>query len=160
MTVEVRPAGSDDGEWVTTILRQRWEGRALVRDQEFDLTRLPAMVAWIEGRRTGVATVRRDPSGDAELMSLDSLEEGLGAGSALIEAACEWAFSTGAARIRVVTTNDNLRALGLYQRRGFSLLALRCGAVDRARRRKPSIPEVGEGGIPIHDELELERTLR
>ena len=160
MTVLVRPAGADDENWVTAVLRQRWEGRAPVRDEEFDLTRLPALIAWIDGRRAGAATVRRDPSGDTELMSLDSLEEGVGVGSALIEAASAWARSVGAGRLRVVTTNDNLRALALYQRRGFRLLALRCGAVDRARRRKPSIPEVGEGGIPVHDELELARTLR
>lgn len=59
----------------------------------------------------------------------------------------------------MVTTNDNLRALALYQRRGFRLVALRCGAVDDARRRKTSIPEVGDGGIPLHDELELARLL-
>ncbi len=57
----------------------------------------------------------------------------------------------------MVTTNDNLRALGLYQRRGFRLAALRCGAVDQGRRLKPEISEVGEGGIPLHDELELVR---
>lgn len=131
----------------------------VAREEMFDLTALPALVAWIDDRRVGVATLRGDPSGDSELMSLDSLEEGRGVGSALIEAACEWARSAGARSLRVVTTNDNLRALGLYQRRGFRLAALRCGAVDRGRRLKPEIPEVGQGGIPIHDELELARAL-
>lgn len=33
------------------------------------------------------------------------------------------------------------------------------GAVDAARGLKPSIPEVGEYGIPLHDELEFELRL-
>ena len=55
-----------------------------------------------------------------------------------------------------MTTNDNLRALRLYQLTGFRLEALRVGAVDAARERKPSIPASGaEAGIPVRDELDL-----
>ena len=54
-----------------------------------------------------------------------------------------------------MTTNDE--ALRFYQRRGFRLSALRRGAVDDSRRRlKPQISAVGELGIPIRDEIELE----
>jgi hypothetical protein len=57
----------------------------------------------------------------------------------------------------LVTTNDNLEALRFYQRRGFVLSALRAGAVDEARRElKPMIGRVGNFGIPIRDEIELE----
>ncbi len=80
MTLEVRPAGPEDEAWVRATLHQRWGGRVVAREEVFDLTRLPALVAWMESRRAGVATLRRDPAGDAELMSLDSLEEGGGAG--------------------------------------------------------------------------------
>jgi len=39
-------------------------------------------------------------------------------------------------------------------------VALRAGAVDEARRAlKPTIPLIGEGGIPIRDELVLEAAL-
>jgi hypothetical protein len=31
--------------------------------------------------------------------------------------------------------------------------------MNEARRIKPSIPEVGEYGVPLHDELEFERPL-
>jgi len=55
-----------------------------------------------------------------------------------------------------VTTNDNLAALALYQKAGWRLSALRPGAVDATRRmQKPGIPEIGEHGIPLRDELEL-----
>lgn len=160
MTIEIQPGRAEDERWIARLLAERWGGVVMiVRGEEFDLTRVPALVAWDAGRRVGLATVRRDTSGDTELMSLDSLEEGRGVGSALIEAACQWGRSAGATSLRVVTTNDNLRALSLYQRRGFRLAALRCGAVDAARRDKPTIPEVGDGGIPLHDELELVKAL-
>ena len=69
------------------------------------------------------------------------------------------ARAAGCARLRVTTTNDNLPALRLYQRHAFALAALHAGAVDAARKRKPDIGAVGHAGIPIRDELELERTL-
>ena len=59
----------------------------------------------------------------------------------------------------LLTTNDNLDALRLYQRHRFRLVEVRPGAVDLARRAKPSIPAVGAYGIPLRDELILERDL-
>jgi hypothetical protein len=61
--------------------------------------------------------------------------------------------------LRVTTTNDNLDALRFYQKRGFQIVAVRPGAVDESRRVKPSIPVIGEHGIPIRDEIELERAV-
>jgi hypothetical protein len=58
----------------------------------------------------------------------------------------------------VVTTNDNTDALRFYQQRGFTLAGLRPGAVTDSRTRlKPEIPPVGEHGIPLRDEVLLER---
>jgi hypothetical protein len=59
----------------------------------------------------------------------------------------------------LTTTNDKLSALRFYLRGGFRLIQVRLGAVDDARRLKPSIPTVGEYGIPMHDELDLCRVL-
>ena len=61
--------------------------------------------------------------------------------------------ATGATELWLVTTNDNLPALAVYQQCGFRLAELRQGAVDRARTVKPSIPLVGAHGIGLHDEL-------
>jgi hypothetical protein len=57
--------------------------------------------------------------------------------------------------ITLTTTNDNVDALRFYQRRGFRLAALRPGAVDRSRLRKPEIPRTGDFGIPLRDEIDL-----
>jgi len=56
----------------------------------------------------------------------------------------------------VITSNDNLSALGFYQRRGFRLVAVYQNAIDAAREIKPNIPQIGMENIPIHDEIELE----
>jgi hypothetical protein len=63
-------------------------------------------------------------------------------------------------RAWLVTTNDNMRALRFYQRLGWELVAVHRGAVDRARETlKPEIPRVGNDGIPLRDEIELEYRL-
>jgi hypothetical protein len=52
-----------------------------------------------------------------------------------------------------------MRALRFYQRRGFRLVALHPGALERSRELKPEIPETGLHGIPLSDELVLAREL-
>jgi len=52
---------------------------------------------------------------------------------------------------------DNLYALRIYQRRGFRLIGLRPGAIERGRTLKPLIPRLGCYDIPIRDEIQLER---
>src|SRR6516162_4931819 len=65
----------------------------------------------------------------------------------------------GCVRLWLTMTNANLSALQFYLRRGFRLRRVRPGAVDNARKLKPSIPVVGEHGIPVRDELDLCRVL-
>ncbi len=59
----------------------------------------------------------------------------------------------------MITTNDNLRALGFYQKRGTVLVAVYRNAMDAARKLKPQIPMIGMNGIPLRDEIELETLL-
>ncbi len=83
-----------------------------------------------------------------------------GIGRELLHAGAAALRTEGVARVWLVTTNDNLGARRLYEAAGFRLTAMRPGAVDESRRTlKPSIAEIGQHGIPIHDELELERDL-
>lgn len=97
---------------------------------------------------------------ECEIVTIDSLREGAGIGTRLIEKAAEAARAHDCRRLYLITTNDNLRALGFYQKRGFVLAALHRGAIDEARKIKPSIPLTGKNGIPLRDEIELEMSLR
>ena len=93
---------------------------------------------------------------ECEVTSLDSLREGQGIGSKLIDKAMEEAHTQNCKRLFLITTNDNLHALGFYQKRGFEIVAVYRGAINESRKRKPSIPLVGMNGIPLRDEIELE----
>ena len=60
----------------------------------------------------------------------------------------------------LVTSNSNVAALRFYQRRGMRLVRVWTDALTRARQEfKPEIPLIGDHGIPIRDELELELKL-
>ena len=153
----VRPREPGDRAAVEPFLA-RWHSAVVARNGVLERPlEHPALVACRGERLIGVLTYILDgPEG--EILTLHADERGGGVGSALVEEVVRIAARAGCRRLRVVTTNDNVDALRFYQRRGFRLAALRAGAVDESRRRlKPAIPEVGEHGIPIRDELELER---
>jgi ribosomal protein S18 acetylase RimI-like enzyme len=115
-------------------------------------------VALVEGERQGLLTYRLE-GGECEVVTLDSLAEGIGVGTRLLEAARGAAENAGCRRLWLVTTNDNLQALGFYQRRGYRLAALHRDALEVSRRLKPEISEIGHAGIPLRDEIELEIVL-
>ncbi|MFP3471139.1 GNAT family N-acetyltransferase, partial [Micrococcus sp. SIMBA_144] len=66
---------------------------------------------------------------------------------------------SGCSRITLITTNDNLAALKFYQKRGFVMTAIHRNAVEKARKIKPEIPLIGNDGIPIRDEIQLEKAV-
>jgi ribosomal protein S18 acetylase RimI-like enzyme len=119
----------------------------------------PAVLAWSDRVLTGVATYVVDGDG-CEILTLHTATRLLGIGSALLTRVQAIARDAGCRRLWVVTTNDNVEALRFYQRRGFRLVLVRPGAVDRSREAlKPEIPRTGAFDIPLRDELELELTL-
>jgi GNAT superfamily N-acetyltransferase len=119
----------------------------------------PALIAERDGALAGVLTyvVRGDA---CEVLTLHAAKQGGGAGTALIDAVERLAAEHGCRRLWLLTTNDNVDALRFYQRRGFRLIQLNPGGVDEARARlKPQIPATGNYGIPLHDELVLDKEI-
>ncbi len=156
----LRPLAPADRDWVRAWMVAHWGSQWMaVHGRRFRMDELPGFAAMLAGEVAGLVTYRW-LDGECELMSLDSLVEGRGIGGALVEAVRDLATQAGCRRLFLVTTNDNLNALRFYQKRGFHLCALRPGAVDAARcELKPEIPLLGDSGIPIRDELELEMAL-
>jgi ribosomal protein S18 acetylase RimI-like enzyme len=157
---ELTDEGDDAvGGWAAGLLRDRWGSTQIVsRGRLHDADRSPSFVAVQQGQPVGLVTYRLE--GDqCEIVSLDSLVEGMGIGAALIDAVRGTAAAAGCCRLWLVTTNDNTAALRFYQKRGFSLVAVHRHALDRARELKPEIPLVGMNGIPLQDEIELELLL-
>ena len=159
--IEVRSLGESDRAWSVRIETESWSEPVVARLGELvDPTRLPGFVALLDGERAGLATyaVRGH---DCELVTIRSVREGRGVGRALLDAVRNAAVEAGCTRLWLITTNDNIRALELYQRWGMEIVAFHRDAVTQARRNlKPTIPERGAHGIPIAHELELELRLR
>jgi ribosomal protein S18 acetylase RimI-like enzyme len=133
-----------------------WGGTVVVHGVVYEVAELPCLIAERDGEQAGVLSYHVS-GGGLEIVTLEALARRGGVGTALVATACELAASLGLGRVWLVTTNDNLDALRFYQRRGFRLVGLAPGAVAKARSVKRSIPLVGEYGIPIRDELTLER---
>jgi ribosomal protein S18 acetylase RimI-like enzyme len=159
--VDVRPLTESDRAWAVQVETESWSTAVVARRGELvDPTELPGFVAILDGLRAGLASyaVRGD---ECELVTIRSLREGRGVGRALLHAVRDFAVEAGCTRLWLITTNDNLRALELYQRWGMEIVAFHRHAVTEARRHlKPSIPERGAHGIPIAHELELELRLQ
>lgn len=157
--MEIRPKAPSDGKAVAQFLQDH---NALVcarADELIDALVQPALVAQDGGKVVGVLSYIPGDT-EWEVLTLHARVPRLGVGSALIAAVEREADADGCRRLFLTTTNDNLDALRFYQRRGFEIVDLRRGAVNRSRMHlKPQIPRIGEYGIPIRDEIVLERSL-
>jgi GNAT superfamily N-acetyltransferase len=158
-SVGVRDSRESDRGSIEAFLLDNWGSTIIVsRGRPIDAGSLRAKVAFRGGALVGLATFDFK-NGDCELITLDSAEPGGGIGSSLLAAVTEEARQHNARRLWLTTSNDNLDALRFYQRRGMRLAAVHRDAIDQARRIKPSIPLIGNFGIAVHDEVELELRL-
>lgn len=156
----LRPIEANDRDWIETYVISAWSAPVIAsRGVLHRPASLPGFVAERHGAFAGLVTLHQ--AGDAcEVVTLNSATPSLGVGRALMAAAEQWAREHGCHRFWLLTTNDNTRALRLYQRLGMRIVAIHLGAIDEERRLKPEIPLLGEDGVPIHDEIELAKILR
>jgi len=158
MDFTLRPLRPDDQDWVRDYTRQEWGTDFVVGHGDvMKPHELPGFVA--ESSQVVGLLTYQIAGAQCEVVTLNSAESGHGIGTALIEAVREAALRQGCLRLWLITTNDNLNALRFYQKRGFRLVAVRRNGVDRSRLIKPEIPLVGDYGIPLRDEIELEMIL-
>ncbi len=159
MEATIRPLVPEDEEWVVAFIDRRWGSPYVVAHGKLYYPHaLPGFVAEAGGEPVGLLTYHMDGD-DWEIVTIDSLEPGGGIGSDLLTALRQAAKNAGVRRLWLITTNDNLNALRFYQKRGFTLVAVYPNALELSRRLKPGIPLVGEDGISLRDEIELEMRL-
>jgi ribosomal protein S18 acetylase RimI-like enzyme len=153
--VTTRAFTEADLPWAERLVGGGFGGRLQVRlGSVIDPLACPGLVAEADGDPVGIVTFDADGS-DVEVVYIEVTAKHNGVGTRLLDAL---EAQTEAQRLWLVTTNDNLDGLRFYQRRGFRITEVRPGAVDEARQTlKPSISEVGRFGIPIRDEIVLER---
>ena len=102
--------------------------------------------------------INTDKLDESEIITINSLLENKGIGTTLLNEAVN-AHARPVRRVLVITTNDNLDALRFWQKRGFTLVTIYPNAMESTRRLKPAVPIIGDNGIPIRDEIELELRL-
>lgn len=152
----IRPVVPADQDWVRQKTIEEWGAEIIVVHSEiFHPAELPGFAAEMDGKVVGLLTYRVAED-ECEILTLNSWREGIGVGAALIETARQTAGQAGCRRLYLVTTNDNTHALRFYQKRGFTICAVRLNILDESRKIKPEISPTGEDGIPIRDEIELE----
>jgi len=156
MPFDILPLTEEHRAWAHRVAVEHWASDIVVtRGRCHDTSRLPGFVAERDGELTGLITYNVE-NGECEVISFNSLVEREGIGTALMLAVKRAAERAGCRRVWLVTTNDNLRALGWYQKRGFVLKAVYANSLEESRKLKPQIPLVGTDGIPLRDEIELE----
>ena len=155
--VLVREATDTDRVAARQLFEQDFGRTKIVAFGEvMDIDAMPALVAIMYTEPSGALTYRL--LGDAlhiVALATDPMWQRSGVGGYLVAEAELLARRLGLARLIVATTNDNLPALYFYQRRGYRLTDL----VPESLLRHTERPQDGFAGIPVRDEIRLEKRI-
>lgn len=157
MISTIHPLSDKYRNCVTERTNELFGGTTVVsRGIAHEPAKLPGFVALSGNELVGLATyfIAGD---ECELVTIDALIQQRSVGTQLLTAVEDIAKASDCRRLWLVTTNDNVDALRFYEKRGYRVKEIHKGAIARSRKIKPSIPEFGNYGIPISDEIELEK---
>ncbi|HZU73685.1 MAG TPA: GNAT family N-acetyltransferase [Acidimicrobiales bacterium] len=149
---DIRLLDDADRAWLAELIAGTWGLPVVSTSGAHDPTTLPGFVAEAAARRIGVATYRLGEGG-CEVVTLNSLEEGKGVGTALLAAVRGVADREGR-RLWLITTEENLRAIAFYEKRGMAITAIHRNFADQVRRYKPELAD-GDGSVPFRHAIEF-----
>lgn len=135
-----------------------WGEMVVSRGRIHLLERLPGFNAMEQEQQIGTIHYHME-GGECQIVSLVSLQPSKGTGTQMVNAVLQAAREAGASRVWITITNDNLKTLRFFQKRGFGLVALHRNTIEGARKVNSSIPQLGCDNIPIRHEFELEYPL-
>jgi DNA-3-methyladenine glycosylase I len=159
-SIQIRPKTAADAEWAEGFLKKQANGTYL--PELANGTSSSTLHGW-------VAEIKDEPVGllmyhfqnnTCNIISFYVSRKRMGIGEGLLTRLETEARDKVCERLICVVGNDNLNALRFLQKRAFHLTELRVGAVEARRKQNPSIQLTGEYGIPLRDELVLEKNLR
>lgn len=154
--MRIIPISGEYRDEVNRRLKEEWSCPPVIsRGRSIDTTGLPGFVAIEEDRLVGIVTYHVEDEA-CEIVTLNSFLMNRGIGTLLIKEVLQAAKEKSCLRLWLITTNDNIQAIGFYQRKGFDLAAVHINAIEASRKLKPEIPMIGMDGIPIKHELEFE----
>lgn len=154
-SIDIREKTSQDTDWAKTLMLESWGSEVMVlQGRLYHPAELPGYIAEIDQERVGLITYLLEQR-SCEIITLNSLQPGLGIGTHLLDAVKRSAKQNGCTEMKLFTTNDNTDALRFYQKYGFHLDMLLKDGIAPDRALKPEIPMKAENGIPIRDYLLL-----
>jgi ribosomal protein S18 acetylase RimI-like enzyme len=156
--VIVREGTAADQEGAMALFRRDFGHTQIVAFGEVAaLERAPILVATMKGELAGALAYRDRPDAlQIVALATDPMWQRTGVGGHLVADAEAAARTRGLARVVLATTNDNLPALSFYQRRDYYITEVIPGAILPHLKGRNA---VGFGGIPIRDEIRLEKKL-
>jgi len=121
------------------------------------LEECPVLVAELRGELAGALAYRLVPDAlHIVALATEPMWQRSGVATHLAGEAEFIAERHGVRRLVTSTTNDNLPALYFYQRRGWTITRVVTGGM---LARLTGDPATGFAGIPVRDEVRLEKTL-
>lgn len=145
---------------VNDILINEWEATdIIIRGKIIDGTKLDGFLAMKDNEIIGLITYMIE-NNECEIVSLNSFEENKGIATRLINIVKALAIKKNCTRLKLITTNDNIRGIEFYQKRGFVFANIYINAIENSRKLKPEIPLYADNGLPIRDEIEFEIKLQ
>lgn len=157
--MEIKKIQLENRQQINCFISSHWfSTNMVVRGEIVDMTKMDGYAAYENDKIIGLATYRIYDN-ECEIMSLDSLNEGQGIGTALINKVKEKAIKEKCIKLKLITTNDNINAIRFYQKRGFDMARIYHNSIEISRKLKPSIPMLGDFGIPLKHEIEFELEL-
>jgi N-acetylglutamate synthase-like GNAT family acetyltransferase len=160
-TYRIRGLQPKDRNWIADRLDEHWGStRVVSRGTLHYAHTLPGFTIVDENDQPQGLVTYSIKDKECEIVTLNSFNQGIGVGNALIQAVKDAAESEKCRRVWLITTNDNTPSLRYWQKRGFHIIAVHREAVIESRRLKPEIPLLGLDSIPIRHEIELEVRLK
>jgi len=155
----IRLTTPDDTNQIKELMDKYWGGEPLVvRAKKYYPSKLEGILAVKKDEIIGFLFFDAQ-SESCEIIVFEVLKKFQGIGTKMLEKLKDISNDKGCKRIFLMTNNDNLDALRFYQRRGFHICAIHVDSVKESRKLKPGIPMIGEHGIPLRDEIDLELLL-
>jgi N-acetylglutamate synthase-like GNAT family acetyltransferase len=140
-------------------LKENWGSSVIVsRRKKYESIDLSGFI--IENNKQKlVICLYKIENNECEMIVLEAFEQRIGMGTALLNRLIENCSNDKIKRIWLITTNDNIDALRYYQKHGFEIVCIYRNEIDYSRKMKPEIPIIGNYGIKIKDEIEMEKVL-
>lgn len=137
--VQVRDLADDDRSWLRALVSSLW-GLPVVTSvgtyAEPEL--LEGVIAEVDGEPVGAVTYNVG-GGEWEVVTVNAVRSGAGAGRAMLESVRVRAETAGASRVWLITTDTNHGAVGFYEHLGMRRVRLHRRFIDVVRATKPDL---------------------